>query len=105
MLVEDERDQLCEQLINVTAQRDLLIAMCPAEKENSRLREQVGKATVQLQALGAKLAQCTAALERIASDHQNYEANGPGQYGIGVTDGHRCSANIARAALADLPDA
>ena len=31
-------EHLRRQLADVTAQRDLLIAMCPAEKENTRLR-------------------------------------------------------------------
>jgi len=33
------------------------------------------------------------------SKHCQYEENGVGGYGIGVTDGHRFCANIARAAL------
>jgi chromosome segregation ATPase len=40
------------------------------------------------------------ALDRIAKEHQSYDENGGGQYGIGVTDGHRCAATIARRALA-----
>ena len=42
------------------------------------------------------------ALTKIRDTHQAYydPANGEGQYGIGVTDGHRCAAQIARAALA-----
>ena len=36
----------------------------------------------------------------------NYENSGAGSYGIGVTDGHRFCANIARAALSEVaPDA
>ena len=41
-----------------------------------------------------------AALEEIAhSKYCNYENTGGGQYGIGVTDGHRYCALIARAVL------
>ena len=50
-----------------------------AERENERLRE---------------------TLTEIESDiHQSYEGREPGQYGIGVADGHRCAARKARAAL------
>ena len=38
-----------------------------------------------------------------AYDHPtNYDSSG-GSYGIGSADGHRCAANVARAALALLP--
>ena len=40
------------------------------------------------------------ALQRISTEHQSYEENGSGQYGIGITDGHRCAAITARTALA-----
>jgi hypothetical protein len=40
------------------------------------------------------------ALRKIAyHPHCNYENCGPSMYGIGVADGHRCAANIAREAL------
>lgn len=41
------------------------------------------------------------ALRRITTDHQSYDdpENGSGPYGVGVTDGHRCAAAIARDAL------
>jgi hypothetical protein len=81
-----------EQIYELRHDRDLW------HREHGKLHDENAQLRVQL-------AQRTAALERIASDHQNYEANGPGEYGIGVTDGHRCSANIARTALATLPDA
>jgi succinate dehydrogenase/fumarate reductase flavoprotein subunit len=47
-----------------------------------------------------------AALEEIRdSSHQSYDneatRDGDRQYAIGVADGHRCAANIARAALQD----
>ena len=42
------------------------------------------------------------ALEDIAnSSHQTYDGK-DGQYGIGVADGHRCAANIARAVLEEV---
>lgn len=42
-----------------------------------------------------------AALEEIANDpHCSYENTEGGSYGIGVTDGHRCAATKARAAIA-----
>ena len=40
---------LREQLADVTAQRDLLMAMCPAEKETAQLREQLAQARVWMQ--------------------------------------------------------
>ena len=41
-------------------------------------------------------------LEDIAnSSHQTYDGK-DGQYGIGVADGHRCAANIARAVLKEV---
>ena len=33
------------------------------------------------------------------SPHQQYDQNSADMYGIGVTDGHRCAAVLARAAL------
>jgi hypothetical protein len=36
-------EHLRRQLADVTAQRDLLIAMCPAEKENAQLRAQLAQ--------------------------------------------------------------
>lgn len=42
------------------------------------------------------------ALERIATEHVSYD-EAHGQYGIGVVDGHRCAATVARAALAAIP--
>ena len=45
------------------------------------------------------------ALRRIATEHVAYEQNEGGSYGIGVTDGHRCAAKIAREALALVEDA
>ena len=35
--------QLAAQLADVTAQRDLLMAMCPAEKENAQLRAHLAR--------------------------------------------------------------
>lgn len=53
----------------------------------------------QLEAMNIKAGQLRSALEKIAnSPHCSYE-NNPGQYGTGVADGHRCAANMARAAL------
>ena len=41
----------------------------------------------------------SALLEIRDSKHSAYENTGAGQYGIGVRDGHKCCANIAREAL------
>lgn len=49
-----------------------------------------------------RLEKCEAALKRIATEHISYDdpaVAGQGQYSIGVTDGHRCAANVARSAL------
>jgi hypothetical protein len=57
--------------------------------------------------LHRQLAEARAALETIATQHQNY-SDGPFEtdtdsvYSIGVTDGHRCAAKLARAALSAL---
>lgn len=40
--------------------------------------------------------------EIVNSPHQVYDNHKGGQYGVGVADGHRCAANMARAALALL---
>ena len=50
-----------------------------------------------------RIAELEAALKRIAVEHVNYAdpTVGDGQYGIGVVDGHRCAAMIAREALGD----
>lgn len=51
--------------------------------------------------LEAKLKQAGEALKRIATEHQAYDDPGvpDGNYGIGVVDGHRCAAKIARTAI------
>jgi hypothetical protein len=47
-----------------------------------------------------------AALERITKEHINYdEVRSDGStYGIGVVDGHRCAANVAKEALTPTPE-
>ena len=53
----------------------------------------------------ARIARLEEALRGIASEHQDYDLFGPAkkpgesQYSIGVTDGHRCAAAMARKAL------
>lgn len=59
------------------------------------------------EAAEARVRELTEALERVATEHQNYDIR-PGlivseQYQIGVVDGHRCAASIARAVLAKGP--
>ena len=39
------------------------------------------------------------ALERISTEHCTYKTDCNSPYDIGVVDGHRCAATIARAAL------
>jgi len=61
------------------AEHDAAREVIKVRQENTRLRE---------------------ALERIAHHaHCSYEGSGAGDYGVGVTDGHRCAAMVARAAL------
>lgn len=43
------------------------------------------------------------ALRRISEEHCQYEYYGSSSYGIGVTDGHRCAATIAKEALSKVP--
>lgn len=53
-----------------------------------------------------RVAHLERALGEIAhSPHCMYEANASGMYGIGVTDGHRYAAKVARKALGDRVDA
>ena len=53
-----------------------------------------------LKAADKRIAEYKTALEEIRdSKYCMYENNGAGQYGIGVTDGHRYCSNIAREAL------
>ena len=81
-----ERDQLRAHLADVTAQRDLLMAMCPAENENTRLR--------------ALLAQREAAIQEHLRVHAHLLHCSP-----------ECPCVVCkllqplRDALADLPDA
>jgi len=81
----------------------------------TRLRQEDLGAASKREALSAeRIATLTAALEKaraglesIAADpHTSYyhPETGNGQYGIGVTDGHRCAAMKARAALAALSE-
>ena len=50
--------------------------------------------------LRAQVERLRKALEKIACHaHCIYSNNESSQYGIGVTDGHRCAATIAREAL------
>lgn len=61
--------------------------------ERCSLHEEAQEATI-------KLEKFRAALNKIATMHAvYYERNGPGMYGIGVVDGHRCAASVAKEAL------
>jgi hypothetical protein len=51
-----------------------------------------------IESLCERLKGADKALEKICTEHQSYDSGESGQYGIGVVDGHRCAANIARAA-------
>ena len=74
-------DMLCDKIIRA----DLAAARARAASEAEPLKE------------------AAEALEEIASLHQQYDSvPREGQYSIGVVDGHRCAAQIARDALAKL---
>ena len=49
-----------------------------------------------------KLAMAVQALKRITVEHTTYKYDGNSQYEIGIVDGHRCAANIARKALDEI---
>lgn len=54
----------------------------------------------ELKEQAALVAPMLEALEKIARhSHCDYSVNGGGEYGTGITDGHRCAADIARAAI------
>lgn len=70
----------------------------------SALRNQSGviaQLSERIATLEEQLKQAHDALKRIATEHQAYDDPGvpDGNYGIGVVDGHRCAAKIARAAI------
>lgn len=75
----DILDDLRDRIRGHTCYDGCMDRLCRAYREIVRLRD---------------------ALREIAEHaHNAYDTNGEGQYGIGVTDGHRCAASIARAAL------
>lgn len=82
---------------------------CPNDGTPLALRTWKAEAmenVAQLVALRAENERLRGVLEKIADDpHNSYEVNRGGQYGIGVTDGHRCAAQTARAALKEPTDA
>lgn len=84
-------EHLRRQLADVTAQRDLLIAMCPAEKENAQLRAQLAQRTAALRALGAP---------RQFADQLCWCRTAGGVYCVGQP---QCEQ--AQCALADRPEA
>lgn len=82
-------------------------ALAAKDEEIARLREAheiagegIGRRNAALAEAKREIERLREALEEIAAQHQSYESNPGGQYGIGVTDGHRCAAKIANAALA-----
>ena len=52
--------------------------------------------------LRKKLEIATKALKRVCTEHQSYDDSGGGEYGIGVTDGHRCARIGAEEALREI---
>jgi len=74
-----------------------------AEAERDTYAKSNVSALIALNSAFAYAEALAGALEEIASDpHCSYDhpSNGAGQYGTGVTDGHRCAAKKADAALA-----
>ena len=105
-----ENAQLREQLADVTAQRDLLAAMCPAEKENARMRALLAQLQRALDAAMAERFTLRSAL------HGLWEVIESGVLVRDISHDHESgfafrqiplvqALAAAKAALADLPDA
>lgn len=111
--VEKERDEALGEIDRLRERQERHLELIRNLSQSTPLDDEVAQALAQRGVLLAEVGTLRAALRQIAEHpHNSYDlpshaevTNGDVQYAIGIADGHRCAAAIAREALVTAPTA
>ena len=103
--LEAENRQLRTETFDAEIRKGGLVDKLDEAAEFACRRESEAATIAYREEVEAEVKRLREALTRITTEHISYDSNEGTPYGVGVTDGHRCAARIASAALAEKGDA